>query len=62
MLRVLSGRSWLDFLKYVDLITFEEHAKTSTLECVENLTSNRTVQAHREEGTIIVIEALQERG
>ena len=57
-----SGKSWLDFLKYVDLLTFEERPKTITLECVENLSNNRTVQGHREKGTIIVIEALRERG
>ena len=57
-----SGKSWLDFLKYVDLLTFEESQTTITLECVENLSNNRTVQGHREKGTIIVIEALRERG
>ena len=57
-----SGKSWLDFLKYVDLLTFEERPKTITLECVENLSNIRTVQRHREKGTIIVIEALRERG
>ena len=57
-----SGKSWLDFLKYVDLLTFEERPTTITLECVENLSNNRTVQGHREKGTIIVIEALRERG
>ena len=39
-----SGKSWLDFLKYVDLLTFEERPNTITLECVENLSNNRTVQ------------------
>ena len=57
-----SGKSWLDFLKNVDLLTFEERPKTITLACVENLSSNRTVQGHSEKGTIIVIEALRERG
>ncbi len=57
-----SGKSWLDFLKYVDLLTFEERPKTITLECVENLSNNRTVQGHREQCMIIVIEALRERG
>ena len=49
-------------LKYVDLLTFEERPKTITLECVENLSNNRTVQGYREQGTIIVVEALRERG
>ena len=43
-----SGKSWLDFLRTVDLLTFEERPTTITLECVENLRNNRTVQGHRE--------------
>ena len=43
-----SGKSWLDFLKCVDLLTFEERPTTITLKCVENLSNNRTVQGHKE--------------
>ena len=57
-----SGKSWLDFLKYLDLLTFEERPTTITLECVDNLNNNRTVQGHTEKGTLLVIEALRERG
>ena len=62
MLRVLLASLGWTSLKYVVLLTFEERPKTITLECVENLSNNRTVQGHREKGTIIVIEALRERG
>ena len=57
-----SGKSWLNFLKYLDLLTFEERPTTITLECVDNLNNNRTVQGHTEKGTLLVIEALRERG
>ena len=57
-----SGKSWLDFLKYLVLITCEERPTTITLECVDNMSNNRTVQGHEEKGTIIVIEALRGRG
>ena len=40
----------------------EERPIPITLECVDNLSNNRTVQGHTEEGTIIVIEALWECG
>ena len=54
--------SWVDLLKYLDLRTCEERPTTITLECVDNLSSNRTVQGRTEKGTILVIEALRERG
>ena len=44
------------------LLTFEERPTTITLECVDNINSNRTVQGHTEKGTLLVIEALRERG
>ena len=62
MLRVLSGKSWLDFLKYLDRLTFEERPTTIALECADNLNNNRTVQEHTDKGTLLVIEALRERG
>ena len=43
-----SGKSWLDFLEYLDLLTFEQRPTTITFECVDNLSSSRTRQAHRE--------------
>ena len=57
-----SGKSWLDFLKYLDPLTFEERPTTITLECADNLNNNRTVPGHTEKGTLLVIEALRERG
>jgi hypothetical protein len=41
---------------------FEDRPRPITLECVDNLSNNRTVQGHTEKGTIFVIEALRERG
>ena len=62
MLRVLPVSLGLTFLKYLDLLTFEERPTTITLECVDNLNNNRTVHGHTEKGTLLVIEALRERG
>ena len=41
---------------------FEERPTTITLECVDNLNNNRTVQGHTEKCALLVIEALRERG
>ena len=43
-----SGKSWLDFLKYLDLLTFEETPTAISLEYIGNLSNNRTVQRHAE--------------
>ena len=57
-----SGQCWLDFLAYLDLLNFDERPISLVLECVDNLGHNRTVQGRVEKGTLLVIEALRERG
>ena len=57
-----SGQCWLDFLAYLDLLSFEERPISLVLECVDNLSHNRTLQGRVEKGTLLVIEALRERG
>jgi hypothetical protein len=57
-----SGKSWLGLLKDLNLLTCEERPTTITLVCVDNLCKSRTVQGHNKKGTILVIEALRERG
>ena len=57
-----TGRSWLDFLQYLDNLIFEHRPKALVLECVDKLGHNRSVQGRVEKGTLLVIEALRERG
>ena len=57
-----TGKSWLDFLKYLDNLSFEHRPKALVLECVEKLGQNRSVQGRVEKGTLLIIEALRERG
>ena len=57
-----SGKCWLDFLAYLDVLSFEERPISLVLECAANLGNNRTVQGRVETGTLLVIEALRERG
>ena len=57
-----TGKSWLDFLKYLDNLSYELRPKALVLECVEKLDQNRSVQGRVEKGTLLVIEALRERG
>ena len=57
-----TGKSWLDFLKYLDNLSFEHRPKALVLECVEKLDQNRSVQGRVEKGTLLIIEALRERG
>jgi len=61
MLRVLLASLGWTALKYLDLLTLERPTAI-TLERVDNLSSNRTAQGHTEKGSMIVIEALRERG
>ena len=58
----LTGKSWLDFLKYLDNLSFEHRPKALVLECVDKLGQNRSVQGRVEKGTVLVVEALRERG
>ncbi|MFM7977721.1 MAG: hypothetical protein ACKPKO_00255, partial [Candidatus Fonsibacter sp.] len=39
-----SGKCWLGFLKYLDLLACEERPTTITLECANNLNNHITVQ------------------
>ena len=57
-----TGQCWLGFLAYLDLLHFEERPLTIVLECVQKLDHNRSVQGRIEKGTLLVIEALKERG
>ena len=57
-----TGKSWLDFLMYLDNLSFELRPKALVLECVEKLDQNRSVQGRVERGTFLIIEALRERG
>ena len=57
-----TGQCWLGFLAYLDLLHFEERPLTIVLECVQKLDHNRSVQGRIERGTVLVIEALKERG
>ena len=57
-----TGKSWLDFLQYLDNLSFEQRPIALVLECVANLGNNRTVQGRVEKGTVLAIEALRERG
>ena len=57
-----TGKSWLDFLKYLDNLSFEHRPKALVLECVDKLGQNRSVQGRVEKGTLLIIEALRERG
>ena len=57
-----TGQCWLGFLAYLDLLRFEERPLTIVLECVQKLDHNRSVQGRVEKGTLLVIEALKERG
>ena len=57
-----TGKSWLDFLAYLDKLKLEERPDALTLECVDNLSYNRKVAGQQEKGTSLVIEALKERG
>ena len=57
-----TGKCWLHFLEYLDLLTFEERPISIVLECVDNLGHNRTVKGRVEKGTLLAIEALKERG
>ena len=57
-----TGQCWLDFLAYLDLLHFEERPLTIVLECMQKLDQNRSVQGRVEKGTLLVIEALKERG
>ena len=57
-----TGQCWLGFLAYLDLLHFEERPLTIVLECVQRLDHNRSVQGRIEKGTLLVIEALKERG
>ena len=54
------GKSWSDFLAYLDLLSFEERPISIVLECVDNLNHNRAVQGRIEKGTLLAIEALRE--
>jgi len=57
-----SGKSWNDLLNYLDQLPLAERPKSIILECVDNLDHNRAVQGHTEKGTLIILEALRERG
>ena len=57
-----SGKSWNDLLAYLDRLPLDQRPKAIILECVDNLGNNRAIQGHTEKGTLIVIEALRERG
>ena len=57
-----SGKCWLDFLQYLDVLKFEDRPMSIVLECVDNLAQHRTVAGRVEKGTLLVIEALKERG
>ena len=57
-----TGKSWLDFLKYLENLDLEQRPMALVLECVDNLSHNRSVQGRVEKGTLLVIEALRELG
>ena len=57
-----SGKSWNDLLAYLDQLPLHQRPKAIVLECVDNLGNTRAVQGHTEKGTLIVLEALRERG
>ena len=57
-----TGKCWLAFLAYLDLLRFEERPISIVLECVDSLDHNRAVAGRVEKGTLLVIEALRERG
>ena len=57
-----TGQCWLAFLDYLDLLTFDERPLAIVLECVDKLNHNRNLAGRVEKGTLVVIEALKERG
>ena len=57
-----SGRCWLAFLDYLDLLKFEERPTAIVLECVRKLDHTRRVRGKLEKGTALVVEALEEHG
>ena len=57
-----SGKSWCDCLAYLDELDFQQRPKAIILECVDNLSNMRDVGGRKERGTIIVKDALRERG
>ena len=57
-----TGKCWLAFLEYLDLLRFEERPISIVLECVDKLGHNRNLQGRIEKGTLLVVEALKERG
>ena len=57
-----NGKSWLAFLDYLDFLKYEERPNSITLECVDNLGRSRSLCDRVEKGTLVVIQALKERG
>ena len=57
-----TGKSWLHFLAYLDKLNSEERPIALKLECVDKLSHHRNVDDRIEKGTILVIDALKERG
>lgn len=57
-----TGASWMEFLAYLDKLPLENRPKVLVLECVANLGNNRVIKGRTEKGTVLVVEALRERG
>ncbi len=57
-----TGKCWLAFLEYLDRLSLERRPNALVLECVGNLGHNRSLQGQVEKGTLLIIEALRERG